>query len=54
MSIQTIENICGSFKHVEQEIKWKSDLVFMISRKMFCLINLEAVPPTVAFKVEAE
>lgn len=54
MSIEDIEHICCSFADVQQEIKWKSDLVFMVGRKMFCLIDLEAVPPTAAFKVGVE
>lgn len=51
MDISDIENICKAFPHATEEIKWKSDLVFMIARKMFCVIDLEAVPTSVAFKV---
>ncbi len=51
MNIETIENICKSLPHVTEEIKWKSDLVFMIAKKMFCVVDLEAVPVSVAFKV---
>ena len=51
MDISEIQDFCTSLPHVESEIKWKSDLVFMIARKMFCVIDLEAIPTSVAFKV---
>ena len=54
MDIETVEKICKSLPHVTDEIKWKSDLVYMIARKMFCVVDLEAVPTTVAFKVPEE
>jgi len=51
MDINQIQQLCTGLPHVESEIKWKSDLVFMIARKMFCVIDLEALPTSVAFKV---
>lgn len=51
MDISQIQQLCNALPHVESEIKWKSDLVFMIARKMFCVIDLEALPTSVAFKV---
>lgn len=54
MDISQLQQICNSLPHVESEIKWKSDLVFMIARKMFCIIDLEALPTAAAFKVPAD
>jgi len=54
MDVETIEKICKTLPHVAEEIKWKSDLVFMIASKMFCVVDLEAVPVSVAFKVAAD
>jgi len=54
MDIEKIDKICKDLPHVEAEIKWKSDLVYMIAKKMFCVIDLEAVPTSVAFKVSNE
>lgn len=51
MTVSDISAICLSLPHTDEEIKWKSDLVYMIARKMFCLVDLEALPTTVAFKV---
>ena len=54
MDIEEIDKICKALPHVEVEIKWKSDLVYMIAKKMFCVVDLEAVPTSVAFKVPNE
>ena len=54
MDIEEIDKICKGLPHVEVEIKWKSDLVYMVARKMFCVVDLEAVPTSVAFKVPNE
>ena len=54
MDIETVEKICKALPFVEEEIKWKSDLVFMIAKKMFCVVDLESVPTTVAFKVPVD
>ena len=54
MEIEIIENICFGLAHVESEIKWKSDLVFMIARKMFCVVDLDSYPNSIAFKVPEE
>jgi len=54
MDIETVEKICKSLPFVEEDIKWKSDLVFMIAKKMFCVVDLESVPTAVAFKVPAD
>lgn len=54
MTIEYIQSICLAFEQTTEEIKWKSDLVFMVARKMFCLIDLQSVPTTCAFKVRDE
>lgn len=51
MDIEQIQQICSAFPHADVEIKWRTDLVFMIARKMFCMVDLAAVPPVVSFKV---
>jgi len=54
MDIEKIDKICKDLPHVGVEIKWKSDLVYMVARKMFCITDLEAIPTSVAFKVPNE
>jgi predicted DNA-binding protein (MmcQ/YjbR family) len=54
MEIDTVEKICKSLPFVTVDIKWKSDLVFMVAGKMFCVADLESIPTSVAFKVPDE
>ncbi|RZJ31991.1 MAG: hypothetical protein EOO48_00375 [Flavobacterium sp.] len=54
MDVEEIQNICNSFPMTEAEMKWRSDLVFMIGRKMFCMVDLQPAPPVVSFKVPDE
>ncbi len=54
MDLETLEGICRSFPAVESEIKWRSDLVFMIGKKMFCMIDLDSPVYAVSFPVPAE
>ena len=54
MDIEAVEKICNALPCANSEIKWKSDLVFMIAKKMFCVVDLDAMPASVAFKVPDE
>ncbi len=54
MDLPTLESIALSFPGVEKEIKWKSDLVFMVGHKMFFVIDLEGPPHSASFKVADE
>ena len=54
MDIPTLETIALSLPGVEKEIKWKSDLVFMVGSKMFFVIDLEGPPHSASFKVQEE
>jgi predicted DNA-binding protein (MmcQ/YjbR family) len=53
MNIETIRNICQALPSVTEDIKWGSDLCFMIGGKMFCVISLE-IPLKVSLKVPDE
>ena len=54
MDIADVEKICKALPHVTVGIKWKSDLVYMVAEKMFCVVDLEAMPTSVAFKVPSD
>jgi predicted DNA-binding protein (MmcQ/YjbR family) len=49
MNIDVVRSICRAFPAVTEDIKWGSDLVFSVGRKMFAVVNTER-PHTVAFK----
>lgn len=54
MNIEQIESICMRLPAVERDIKWKSDLVFSVGKKIFCIVDLVGPPTAVSFKVEAD
>jgi predicted DNA-binding protein (MmcQ/YjbR family) len=54
MTIEQIEEICMQLPAAERDIKWKSDLVFSVGKKIFCIVDLVGPPTAVSFKVEAE
>ena len=49
MTIDAVRSICRAFPNVTEDIKWGSDLVFSVAKKMFAVVNTEP-PHTVAFK----
>jgi len=53
MDIDFVRQICRGFPSVTEDIKWGSDLVFSVSKKMFAVVNTER-PHTVAFKCTPE
>jgi len=49
MTIDAVRSICGALPGVTEDIKWGSDLVFSVGKKMFAVVNT-ALPHTLAFK----
>ena len=40
LTTDAICDICRSFPHVTEDVKWGNDLVFSIGNKMFCAVGL--------------
>jgi predicted DNA-binding protein (MmcQ/YjbR family) len=40
MTTEDVCDICRSFPHVQEDVKWGNDLVFMIGSKMFAVVDL--------------
>ena len=53
MSVEDVRTICLALPDVTEDIKWGSDLVFSVRKKMFAVVNTEP-PHTVAFKCTME
>lgn len=53
MDIEQIRTICLGFPHAKEDIKWGSELCFLIGEKMFCMAGLEP-PGRISFKVSKE
>ncbi len=54
MNIEDLRNICLSFPHVTEDMKWGENLCFLIGLKIFVLFSLDESPVTAAFKVSEE
>lgn len=53
MNIERVREICLSFKHTSEGIKYGDQLCFMVAGKVFCSSSLKHLN-TVNFKVEDE
>src|ERR687886_1526156 len=53
MTIETIRKICRSLPGVTEDVKWGSDLCFLVAGKMFTVVNLEP-PHSISFKCTPE
>jgi predicted DNA-binding protein (MmcQ/YjbR family) len=53
MTLDTVRTICRSLPGVTEDVKWGSDLCFLVAGKMFVVVNLEP-PHSIAFKCTPE
>ena len=53
MTIEGLRGICRSLPGVTEDVKWGSDLCFLVGGKMFVVVNLEP-PHQVSFKCTPE
>ena len=53
MTIEGLREICRSLPGVTEDVKWGSDLCFLVGGKMFVVVNLEP-PHQVSFKCTPE
>lgn len=54
MNIEDLQQLCTSFPHATEDIKWGNDLCFCIAEKMFCVAGLNQLPTSASFKVTPE
>lgn len=53
MNIESLRTLCLSFPGVTEDIKWGSDLCFLVGEKMFCVTSADTAEG-VSFKVTDE
>ena len=53
MNIEELRDFCLSLPHTTEDIKWGSNLCFLIAEKMFCVTEVEG-PFAASFKVDPE
>jgi predicted DNA-binding protein (MmcQ/YjbR family) len=54
MHIDSLRRFCLSFPHTRNNLQWGETLCFKVRGKLFALVSLDAVPPTLCFKVTPE
>ena len=54
MNVDSIRQYCLSFPEATENLQWQDDLCFKIGGKIFVVLSLETVPPSVCFKCAPE
>lgn len=54
MTIDEIRELCLSFPHVTEDVKWGSDLCFSVGGKMFCATGTDLSHAQISFKCTPE
>lgn len=54
MDLDALRRYCLSFPHATEDLKWGDNLLFRVGGKMFAIVSLDAVPPTLSLKCDEE
>jgi predicted DNA-binding protein (MmcQ/YjbR family) len=54
MNVEVIQHFCLSFPQATENLQWGDDLCFKVGGKIFAVLNLNSVPPGLAFKCDPE
>lgn len=54
MKIDELKELCLSFPHATEDVKWGKDLCFLVGGKMFCATGLNEADRLVSFKCTPE
>ena len=54
MNVDSIREYCLSFPQATENLQWEDDLCFKIGGKLFVVLSLESVPPSLCFKCTPE
>ena len=54
MKTEELRELCLSFPHVTEDVKWGNDLCFSVGGKMFCATGLDQAQGQVSFKCTPE
>jgi len=50
MNVETIRRYCLSFPRTQEKLQWGETLCFKVEGKIFTLVSLDAVPPSLCLK----
>lgn len=54
MNIEELRTYCLSLKGVSEDIKWETNLTFLVGSKIFTMTSIDAVPTRCSLKVNPE
>jgi predicted DNA-binding protein (MmcQ/YjbR family) len=54
MNIDAVRQFCLSFPGAKENLQWEDDLCFKVGGKIFAILAVDAVPPTLCFKCTPE
>lgn len=54
MNIEELQELCLSFPHATEDVKWGNDLCFSVGGKMFCATGLDQANSQISFKCTPE
>lgn len=54
MNVDSVRDYCLSFPRTKETLQWGETLCFKIGGKIFAMLSLAAVPPTLCFKCSPE
>lgn len=54
MNIEEVRDTCLSFKGTSEDVKWETNLTFLVADKIFAMTSLETVPTRLTLKVPSE
>lgn len=54
MNIEELRELCLSFPHATEDIKWGKDLCFSVGGKMFCATGMDKASAQISFKCTPE
>lgn len=54
MNIEELREYALSLKGTTEDLKWGENLCIMVHEKIFLVLGIDEIPPTIALKVEEE
>jgi predicted DNA-binding protein (MmcQ/YjbR family) len=54
MDVESLRKFCLSFPAATENLQWEGDLCFKVGGKIFAIVGVEAVPPSLCFKCTPE
>ncbi len=54
MNVESVRSYCLSFSRAKETLQWGETLCFKVDGKIFAMLSLDSVPPTLCFKSTPE